>query len=134
MLITTVFRNLLRIYIRANTRKVTLLILHGDLMFSPQMKDRTIKIEVLLFSAKISLTNAVLVLYGVAFAAVPVLVAYGKAGVKGCDFVVIIHVHILLCVHVEFFTLKIMHSIGQIRIPRLDETSCGFCLSYRPPA
>lgn len=60
MLITTVFRNLLRIYIRANTRKVTLLILHGDLMFSPQMKDRTIKIEVLLFSAKISLTNAVL--------------------------------------------------------------------------
>ena len=62
MLITTVFRNLLRIYIRANTRKVTLLILHGDLMFSPQMKDRTIKIEVLLFSAKISLTNAVLVL------------------------------------------------------------------------
>ena len=61
MLITTVFRNLLRIYIRANTRKVTLLILHGDLMFSPQMKDRTIKIEVLLFSAKISLTNAVLV-------------------------------------------------------------------------
>ena len=63
-----------------------------------------------------------------------VLVAYGKAGVKGCDFVVIIHVHILLCVHVEFFTLKIMHSIGQIRIPRLDGTSCGFCLSYRPPA
>ena len=61
MLITTVFRNLLRIYIRANTRKVTLLILHGDLMFSPQMKDRTIKIEVLLFSAKISLTNAVLI-------------------------------------------------------------------------
>ena len=67
MLITTVFRNLLRIYIRANTRKVTLLILHGDLMFSPQMKDRTIKIEVLLFSAKISLTNAVLVLYADGF-------------------------------------------------------------------
>lgn len=61
MLITTVFRNLLRIYIRANTRKVTLLILHGDLMFSPQMKDRTIKIEVLLFSAKISLTNPILI-------------------------------------------------------------------------
>ena len=68
MLITTVFRNLLRIYIRANTRKVTLLILHGDLMFSPQMKDRTIKIEVLLFSAKISLTNAVLGLNTAAFA------------------------------------------------------------------
>lgn len=68
MLITTVFRNLLRIYIRANTRKVTLLILHGDLMFSPQMKDRTIKIEVLLFSAKISLTNAVLVHDGIALA------------------------------------------------------------------
>ena len=66
MLITTVFRNLLRIYIRANTRKVTLLILHGDLMFSPQMKDRTVKIEVLLFSAKISLTNAVLVGNGIA--------------------------------------------------------------------
>ena len=41
-----------------------------------------------------------LVLYAVALAAVPVLVPYGKAGVKGCDFVVIIHVHILLCVHV----------------------------------
>ena len=67
MLITTVFRNLLRIYIRANTRKVTLLILHGDLMFSPQMKDRTIKIEVLLFSAKLSLTNAVLVLNAYGF-------------------------------------------------------------------
>ena len=35
----------------------------------------------------------------VPLAAVPVLVPYGKAGVKGCDFVVIIHVHILLCVH-----------------------------------
>ena len=43
-----------------------------------------------------------LVLYAVALAAVPVLVPYGKTGVKGCDFVVIIHVHILLCVHVEF--------------------------------
>ena len=75
MLITTVFRNLLRIYIRANTRKVTLLILHGDLMFSPQMKDRTIKIEVLLFSAKISLTNAVLIDYAVAVACEVVVTA-----------------------------------------------------------
>ena len=78
MLITTVFRNLLRIYIRANTRKVTLLILHGDLMFSPQMKDRTIKIEVLLFSAKISLTNAVLVAYGIGFALKRVLVRQSR--------------------------------------------------------
>ena len=33
-------------------------------------------------------------------AAVPVLVAHGKAGVKGCDFAIISHVHNLLCVHV----------------------------------
>ena len=69
------------------------------------------------------LTNLVLVLYAVALAAVPVLVPYGKAGVKGCDFVVIIHVHILLCVHVEFFTLKIMHSNVRCRILR----PCGIC-------
>ena len=41
-----------------------------------------------------------LVLYAVALAAVPVLVAYGKAGVKGGDFAIISHVHNLLCVHV----------------------------------
>ena len=36
----------------------------------------------------------------VALAAVPVLVAHGKAGVKGCNFAIISHVHNLLCVHV----------------------------------
>ena len=41
-----------------------------------------------------------LVLYAVALAAVPVLVAHGKAGVKGCNFAIISHVHNLLCVHV----------------------------------
>ena len=38
--------------------------------------------------------------YAVALAAVPVLVAHGKAGVKGCNFAIISHVHNLLCVHV----------------------------------
>ena len=37
-----------------------------------------------------------LILYAVALAAVPVLIAYGKAGVKGCDFVIFVHVHNLL--------------------------------------
>lgn len=36
-----------------------------------------------------------LVLYEAPPAAVPVLVAYGKAGVKGCDLAVINHVHII---------------------------------------
>ena len=45
-------------------------------------------------------TNKPLVLYAVALAAVPVLVAHGKAGVKGCNFAIISHVHNLLCVHV----------------------------------
>ena len=35
----------------------------------------------------------------VPLAAVPILVPYGKAGVKGCDFAIISHVHNLLCVH-----------------------------------
>src|SRR5699024_9627462 len=43
-----------------------------------------------------------LVLYAVTLSAVPVLIPSSKIGVKGCYFVVIIHVHILLCVHVEF--------------------------------
>ena len=38
--------------------------------------------------------------HAVALAAVPVLVAHGKAGVKGCNFAIISHVHNLLCVHV----------------------------------
>lgn len=37
-----------------------------------------------------------LVLYAVALAAVPVLVPYGKSGVQGCDFTVIVHVRSLL--------------------------------------
>ena len=41
-----------------------------------------------------------LVLYAVALTAVPVLVAHGKAGVKGGNFAIISHVHNLLCVHV----------------------------------
>ena len=73
-----------------------------------------------------------LVLYAVALAAVPVLVPYGKAGVKGCDFVVIIHVHILLCVHVEFFTLKIMHSILRNRILHPAGTSWHSWLCNTP--
>src|SRR5699024_10475915 len=82
----------------------------------------------------VAFQKLLLVLYGVAFAAVPVLVAYGKAGVKGCDFVVINHVHILLCVHVEFVTLKIMHSIGQNRTPHCACIYSHLCLSDRPPA
>ena len=51
-----------------------------------------------------------MVLYAVALAAVPVLVAYGKAGVKGCDFIVIAHVHIPPASIKVLFTVKIMHS------------------------
>ena len=57
-----------------------------------------------------------LVLYAVALAAVPVLVAHGKAGVKGCDFIVIAHVHIPPASIKVLFTVKIMHSNGQNRI------------------
>ena len=37
------------------------------------------------------LQKDILILYAVALAAVPVLVPYGKAGVKGCDFAIISH-------------------------------------------
>ena len=54
-----------------------------------------------MLSSGIVLQKDFLVLYAVALAAVPVLVAHGKAGVKGCDFAIINHVHNLLCVHVS---------------------------------
>ena len=73
-----------------------------------------------------------MVLYAVALAAVPVLVAYGKAGVKGCDFIVIAHVHIPPASIKVLFTVKIMHSIGQNRIPLPAGISLHFSLSGTP--
>ena len=53
-----------------------------------------------MLSSGIVLQKDFLVLYAVALTAVPVLVAHGKAGVKGGNFAIISHVHNLLCVHV----------------------------------